>query len=169
MSKVYIGFSKSRVGLPIIAWLIMLCERVPFSHAYIRIRSESLDRDMIYQATGSGVYFVGLPAFELHSKIVEEYAFEVSDQARKKMLQWAIDTSGKPYGRLQLLGLGLKRLCSLVGIRIGNPFKSGSGAYICTELAARATEELGIPFGIDLDEVGLKELRDHVKMVSSLQ
>lgn len=169
MAKITIGFSKSKVGFPVIAWLIMLCERVPFSHAYVKVHSDSLDRDLIYQATGSGVYFVGLPAFQLHSQTVEEYSLEVSDAAKKKMLQWAVDTSGKPYGRLQLAGIGLKRVCSLVGIKIGNPFKTGSGAYICTELAAQATEELGIPFGVDLDEVGLKELRDHVKMVVSLQ
>lgn len=169
MSTIKIGFSKAKVGFPIIAWLIMLCERVPFSHAYIRVRSESLDRDLIYQATGSGVYFIGLPAFETHAQIIEEYSLEVSNEAKKKMLQWAIDTSGKPYGKLQLVGIGFKRLCSLVGIKIGNPFKTGSGAYICTELAAQATEELGIPFGVDLDEVGLKELRDHVKTVCELQ
>lgn len=169
MSTIYVGFSKSIVSVPILAWIIMACERVNFSHAYIRIRSDSLDRDLIYQATGSGVYFVGMEYFHQHSATVEEYALEVSDEAKKQFLRWAIDMSGKPYGRLQCLGIGIRRLAMLVGIKMKNPFSTGNKAYVCTEVVAEAVKELGMPIGQSLDDVGLRELVHYVRSLVLFQ
>lgn len=156
-----VGFSRHK-GFAPLSWLIMKCEGTNFSHAYIRVRSESLDRNLIYHATGSGVYFIGEPAFEEHVTVAEEYELKVTDQTRKELLQWAVDTSGKPYGKMQLIGLGLKRLVKLVGISIKNPFGTGNKAYICTELVASALKEVKMLDDVNLDEIGLAELRSLV-------
>lgn len=154
-----VGFSRHK-GFAPLSWLIMLCERTNFSHAYIRLHSESLDRDLIYQATGAGVNFVGSVMFDQTAQVVEEYKIEISEDARKKLLQWCVDNAGKPYGRMQILGLGLVRLAKLVGIRMKNPFPNGNGAYVCCELVAEALENLGKAGLTDLDQVDLNATRD---------
>ena len=156
-----VGFSRHK-GFAPLSWLIMLCERAPFSHAYIKIRAESLDRNLIYQATGSGVYFVGSVLFDQSAQVVEEYEIPISDDSRRKLLQWCVDNSGKSYGHLQLVGIGLMRLARLFGWKISNPFSNGNSAYVCCELVAAALEDVGIAGPSDLDQVGLKETRDMV-------
>lgn len=160
-----IGFSKAK-GFAPLSWLIRACEGTEFSHAYIRIRSESLDRDLIYQATGAGVNFVGTALFDQAAQVVEEYQIEISEETRKKLLQWCVDNSGKPYGRLQILGIGLVMLAKLVKLRIKNPFPNGSGAYVCCELVYAALEHIGIAGPSDLDQVDLKATRDMVRSVA---
>lgn len=162
MEKLILGFSKPRGWFVPVSWLIRKTEKTRYSHAYIRVRSSSLERDLIYQATGSGVYFIGGIAFDDHVEVIEEYEFEITSESKKELLQWAIDTSGKPYGRMQMLGLGIKRLFRFFGISIKNPFRTGNKAYICTELAAAALKEIKILSDVDLDEVGLSELRSLV-------
>lgn len=168
MESIIVGFSKPKGWFYPMSWIIRWAEGTAFSHAYIRVRSESLDRDLVYQATGAGVYFIGLPAFKDHYEIVEEYALTVSEEGKKKLLRWAVDNSGKPYGRLQCLGIGLRRLALIIGIRIKNPFSNEGEAYVCTELCAQATVEAGIPFNVEKDDVGLKELVQHVRVVAAL-
>lgn len=143
----------------------MFCEGTKFSHTYIRIRSESLERDLIYQATGSGVYFIGSHAFDEHHETVKEFPIKISDGAKKKMLQWAIDMSGKKYGQLQLLGIAIKRLFKLFGKNIKNPFHNGNSMYVCTELVLEATKELGFDPHIDMDSAGLRETYCHVSTI----
>jgi len=160
-----VGFSRHK-GFAPISWLIMLCERTNFSHAYIRIRSESLDRELIYQATGSGVNFVGSVLFEQTAQVVEEYRVEIPDEDRRKLLQWCVDNAGKPYGKLQILGLAMIRLAKLVGIRIRNPFPNGTGAYVCCELVSGALEHLGLAEPTDLDQVDLNATREQVRSIA---
>jgi hypothetical protein len=156
-SRIVIGISKGK-GFAPISWLIQLVERTPFSHAYVRWHADGLDRDMIYEARGAGVRFVGLPKFLEHNEIVAEYAFMVSDDAKTKLLRWAVDNAGKAYGRKQFVGFGLVRLLKVFGVRIKNPFGDGGAEYVCTELAAVALEELGLLDKIDQDSEGPREL-----------
>ena len=141
----------------------MKCEGTNFSHTFVRIRSKSIDRDLIYQATSSGVHFVGSVLFESSAQVVEEYQIPVSDEDRKRLLRWAVDNAGKPYGYLQLLGIGLIRLAKIVGINIGNPFSNGDKAYVCCELVAEALQGLGILVSDKLDQVDLTVTRDIVR------
>ena len=161
--NIVVGFSR-HPGFAPGSWLLCAAEGTPYSHAYIKIRSESLDRTLIYQATGIGVYFIGEAQFLLRATPVEEYSFEISDAAKKTFLQKAIDKTGLPYSRMQVIGIGIMRLCALFGKKISNPFKNGDKAYVCCELVDAALCELGLfPDDVDKDCIGLRDLRDHVK------
>lgn len=163
MPQIIVGFSR-HPGFAPLSWLICAVEGTPYSHAYIKIRSESLDRTLIYQATGIGVYFVGENHFNQVAIPIEEYVFEISDDARKRFLQKAIDKTGMPYGKLQILGIGIMRLAALFGKRISNPFKDGNAAYVCVELTDEALGELGLLISEeDRDSIGLKELNAKVR------
>lgn len=168
MSTVYVGFSKRR-GFSPLSSMIMWLEGTKFSHAYIRIRSDSIDRDLIYQATGAGVYFIGKALFEEHSETVEEYPLDMSDDARTRMLQWSVDNAGKPYGKRQMVGLGLVLLARMVGVRVKNPFTNGNKAYVCCELVAEALKNLGVPGADQIDQVDLNAARDMILSVSAVR
>lgn len=161
---IYIDLSKPQSWKPL-AWLIMLCEKSSFSHASMRWMSSSLDRNIIYEATGSGVHFISQPNFEVQHQIVKSYKFVISDPAKVKLLQWCIDNCEKPYGRIQFVGLGIKRLLGLFGIKIKNPFASGTNSYICCKLAAVALEEIGAS-SFDADEIDLNDLQQILEKLS---
>lgn len=162
--KLHIDLSKPSKWKPL-AWLIMLCEGSKFSHASIRMEASSLDRELIYQATGSGVHFLGRRAFDENHLIVKSYTVEISDSGKVKLLQWCVDSCGKPYGKLQLLGIGLKRAAQLFGWKIKNPFASKDANYICCKLAVVALEEAGFYDFADPDEIGLNELEETLDII----
>jgi hypothetical protein len=145
----------------------MLCEGTKFSHTYIRVRSDSLSRDLIYQATGTGVYFIGSIGFDEEHEVVEEFDLGGTEEIKKVILQWAIDMSGRPYSHKQFLGIGIKRLFKLFGRNIKNPFSDGNKGYICTELVAEAAKFLGEELK-DVDSIGLQEVYDHVVKLAKL-
>lgn len=132
MPKLNIGFSSNDL---ILSKLIRAVEKTPYSHVYLRFHVPQVDRSVIYEAVGANVRFVGNSVWNFN-RIVEEYEWEVSDQEYKEILQFAIDTSGKHYGILSMLGLGLVRIASYFGKKLINPFSDGNNNFICSELAA---------------------------------
>jgi len=155
MTTLVVGFSK-RKGFAPLSWVIMLCEGTKFSHTFIHVYADSIERDLIYQATGSGVHFVGRKAFDECAEVIESYPIQISEEDKKKLLQWSVDNAGKPYGYWQIVGLGLIRLAKLIGLRIKNPFSNGDKAYVCCELVVAALKHLGMKGPDQLDQVDLK-------------
>ena len=160
-----IGFSKSKRKFPIGCWLIMLCERTKFSHTYVKFPVTKWDMDLVYHAVGSGVNFVGPCAFNSLHEIVEEFVINVPDSHRDQVLKWCAQNCGAPYSHLQILGLFLKRVARLIGIKIKNPLEDDS-AYICTELAVKVMSISGETPDQDLQDMGLVETYDFVKRCS---
>lgn len=153
----YIGFSTHR-GFNIPSFLIRLFEHTPYSHVYVRIPSESLDRQLIYEASGLKVHFNNLNNFIQHSKIIKEFRLEISDETKKKTLQFAIDNLEKDYSLKQLIGMIWVRTGKLFGKKWKNPFPSGRSAYICSELVAAILEEIGFKIEEDLDSIDPKDV-----------
>jgi hypothetical protein len=156
MATVSIIFSTQKAKLSL-STLIRLVERTPYSHVCIKTHSEKLDRSLIYQANGHGVWFIGEPAFLETNNVVDEFVFEITEEQKNNLLRFAIDNSGKSYGFLHLLGIGWQYLTRLLGKRCPNPFKDGSQSYICVELVAEALD-IGNP--CEREEMGLKDLHD---------
>lgn len=163
---VTVGFSRASSKVAVLSKLIMLFERTNYSHAYIKVRSDSLDRTLIYQATGSGVFFWGEESFLTHSTPVEEYRFSLDDDERRSLLRWCVDNSGKPYGKKQILGFAIQRAFAVLGIKIKNIFADRAQSYICCELVAVALKEKGFMPQENQDDIGLKELRERVRKLT---
>jgi hypothetical protein len=158
MEKIVVGFSRHK-GFAPLSWLIMAVERTPFSHVYLSFYSNSLDRRLIYHATGSGVHFISQQRFEAKNVVVSFSELPISAEGKTAMLRWCVDQAGKPYGKLQIVGLGLKRLAAFFGFKIKNPFPNGEYADVCSEAVVRALMAAGykIPDQDDLDSMGLVE------------
>lgn len=148
MSKLLIGFSKSKKKFAPYAKLIMFLDKCPFSHVYVRIPRAS-GVDVIYQAAGSVVNFVGTKRFQTHSEIVEEFEFEVTDETRNKFFDWAIKYAGTPYSMKAALGIGLAILFRLHK----NPLCPASPT-VCSLLAGFVLQDF-LNAKIDLDALGI--------------
>lgn len=161
--KVIIGFSRTKKGgiAGLFSRVITRFEGVPFSHVYVRWYSETADRGLVYQASGTKVNFVGLDRFMGHSQVFEEYEFTMAGEKKPDLLRFCIDVAGEDYGISQAFGIGLMRLAKWwFGKRISNPFRHGE---ICSEIGAKVLRIMGYSPDFDDDQAGPREVWEYVK------
>ena len=164
--SIKVGFSRHK-GFAPLSWLIMLVENTKFSHTYIKIYSDSLNRSLIYQANNAGVWFIGEPAFLNKNIEVETYTFELSNLQKTKLLQFCVDNSGKTYGKLQLIGMAIVRFVKfLFNKKINNPFSNGTNQYVCSELVLKTLEEINYLHNENQDTIGISDLAIIVKSLN---
>lgn len=134
MQTLVIGFSRPKGGFKPFSWLIRLIENTPYSHVYIKFYAKKYDRYLVYQASGTQVNFISQERFNEEEVIVKEFILEVDEISMNKMIQFAIDNVGAPYGVKEIFGLGLVLLCRLFGKKIKNPFGDGTKSFFCSQL-----------------------------------
>jgi len=156
--KITIGFSKSKKKFAIYAWLIMWVEKTNFSHVYIKWHSDSLERDIYYQASGTAVNFMAQHIFEKHHAPVHEIELNVTPEQKKLIVQFAMDNVGVPYGLKPAIGIALVKVAMLIGKKIRNPFADGIGTQFCSELGARIMGILGYDLEENYDSFGPGDL-----------
>lgn len=137
--KLIIGFSTSP---SIVSSLIRTVEGANYSHVYVRFYSEAYDRWLCYHAQASSLHFLSYESFREHFKVIEEFELEVSEETMKKLVQYCIDNAGKPYGRLQLVGMAISRISYLwFSLKLQNPFADGEKTQVCSELVYHVAKE----------------------------
>lgn len=134
--SIVFGFSRpsNLFPPPLFAWLIMLFDWSNFSHSYIRFHSDAYDRDLVYQASGLKVNFIGWTMFQSEEVIVHEFQIPISTETKMKIVQYAIDNVGTPYALGAALGIVLVKITALFGKKIKNPISQKG--YWCSEVAA---------------------------------
>lgn len=135
MNKIIIGFSKPNKW-KLFSWLIMSTYNTPYAHVFVRLYSNKYQKDLIYQASQLMVNFMGSETFLSHNEVYKEFEVEITPEKEFKLMQFAIDNAGKPYGLSEALGLGIVRLLSLIGVKAQNPFRDGCNSFVCSALAA---------------------------------
>ena len=144
---------------PIVSWLIRLVEGTNFSHVLATWHVNSLERDIYYEATGSGVNFLSWKLVPDKYEILEIYEFQAKDI--KPVSQFCHDNAQRKYSKKQILGLALMRACKLFGVKIANPFKDGDYSQICVETGGIILETSGaLDVPDDLEDYGLLEFRE---------
>lgn len=151
MKKITIGFSRPKKWNPL-SYLIMKIQGTPYSHVYLQFESTSLDRKLVYQASGLQVNFIGSVLFQDHHMTVKEFELEISDEAHKKTLQKAVDLAGMPYSKTQLFDILIHHFTGK------SVLKDGRSAYVCSELVAEMLKDLDIHMPEDLDVVEPKDI-----------
>lgn len=161
--KLIVGFSKPKTWKPF-AWLIMKGYSIPYDHVYISFHSESLDRDVVFQASGLSVNFMGKVFFG-ENDVLDEFEVSIGEENKKKLLQFALDNAGNPYGIKIAFGLALVRIAALFGKKIKNPF---GGEFVCSTLVAHILREFE---GIDIPDapnnINPKEVYDYMCMLET--
>lgn len=145
MEQVYIGFSRPSGWFEPFSWAIRLAQWTPYSHVYIRIPSTSLNRDIVYQASGLAVNFIGSQRFQSKEIIVKEFPINISPESKTKVLQFSVDSAGAPYGVKEVFGIAWVLFNSAFGRKVKNPFADGSDSFVCSEFVGDILKnDLGI-------------------------
>lgn len=162
-----VGFSTTRKWRPL-SWAIKFVEKTEYSHVYLKFRSDKLAREFIYQASDDNLNFMNMQMFLKKNIVVEEYIIPVSPEEKRAIMQYCIDTIGIPYGKVQLVGMGLVRLSRIwFNRKIANPFKDGEKTQVCLELVGRALKILGAHVDEEmLEEGGLVWMNEIVRKFS---
>lgn len=149
--RIVVGFSRPKGGFKPFSWAIRLFEGTPYSHVYIRMHSESLGVDLIYQASGSQVNFMGVDNFTANALVLYEFELFINDDQYKRFMRWAVINSGAPYSLKQPLGI---LLVTLFNLKV-NPFANGRFAWVCSEIVGFFFESF---FGLKIDERQLETI-----------
>ena len=164
MKQITIGFSRACTTLPIFSWAIMACERTSYSHVYLKYQDDYLGQTMYYQASHTLVNSMSESVFLAQELPVYEFTFNVSDTSFLKIMQFAANQAGKPYGVLEICWLALVELASAIGIKIQNPLKEAGSTWVCSELIAsllNQCENISLP--TDLNDMTPVEMYNLVK------
>jgi hypothetical protein len=159
MKNITIGFSRPKNKIfPFFSWFIRLFQGwSDYSHVFLKINSKSIEREIIYQASGLQVNFVGNDYFKTHIHNIKEFNFKITNKDYKKLLQFMVDNSGKPYSIFQIIGILFYKINpKLIKIFINNDKK-----YICSELIGKIINDyIGIKINNNLDFLTPKNLWD---------
>jgi uncharacterized protein YjhX (UPF0386 family) len=156
--KIVIGLSTPRKK-GVLSRIVQSWGGTKFSHAFIEIRSSYLreGNQIIYHASGTCVKIESADNFEKDNVVVKSYDLPIDRKIKRKIMNFAISRTGRPYNVLQLLGFVVMRLRNKLGFKGGNPW--GGGGYVCTELVAELlNDHLGIAVRKDFDDVTLNDI-----------
>jgi hypothetical protein len=166
MRQITIGFSKACTSFPIFSWLILLTQKTPYSHVYLKYNDEYLKRVVYFQASHTLVNYMAETTFLSQETVIKEFTFNVSDESFVTVQKFAVDNAGKPYGLKEIFGLALVQLASLFNIKIQNPFKDAGTTWICDQLQAALLETCeNVVLPMPLDQM---RPQDVYNLVSSL-
>lgn len=155
MHTVTIGFSKSKKPCAIGSKLIRWYMKTPYSHVYLKFKSTSLNRTLIYEAVGSGVRFIGESKWKEHAEEVQAFDIQINNDKYLELLQYCVDNAGAEYGFMQNIGIVLAGLFK----EKFNRFTKGMN---CSENTYNIADLLGIEIGKDKNIVTPKDLYDKV-------
>ena len=152
--KLFIEFTRPG-GLALLSWLIRAIQKVPYSHTRLRwVNSQGVN--IIYEASGATVKFVGpIAQKESNSIVIEAITIELDQEQKKKLIRLCVEYAGVKYGVAQLIGIGIARMFRMKR----NPLSKGSKEQVCSELVGRIMVEVcGLEKPGDWDLAGPKEI-----------
>lgn len=151
MKTVTIGFSKSKKKLAIGSLAIRAYMGTPYSHVYIKFHSDSIDRELIYEAVGGGVRFIGTKLWKSHAEEVSSFNIQITQENFISLLQYCVDNAGTDYGFAQNMGVFI---CTVLNLK-ENPFKEGKN---CSETVSDILKLEGYKFSKESNLITPKDI-----------
>jgi hypothetical protein len=141
VDSIVIGFSKPKSWFVPFSWLIQLVTWCPFSHAYIRYLDSYTGQNLIFQAKGLLVNFIGQTMFDTEESVYAEFSIPVSNATKLTTVRYAINEVGSPYGVWEIFGFAWVLFMRIFGKSVSNPFSSSS-SFVCSQLVADVLNEI---------------------------
>lgn len=151
MKTITIGFSKSKKKLAFGSYAIRMFQGTEYSHVYIKFKSDSLQRTLIYEAVGGGLRFIGTKVWESHAEEVASFSIDISQENYIILMQYCVDNAGTEYGFTQNIGVAI---CELLNLK-KNPFKDGKN---CSEVVGEILKLEGFVFGKETNLLTPKDI-----------
>jgi len=159
MNRIKVGFSAPRKWWKPFSLIIRLVDWTSYSHVYVSFYSNKYERRLVYQASSLFVNFFGPTMFAEEAIVIREFDLEISDEAYKRFMQFAVDNAGCPYDLLSVFGIAVVKVAALFGKKIPNPFGNRKGVFFCSELVgAILTEVLGKNLDMNIDAMTPKDI-----------
>ena len=169
MKNIIVGFSRPR-KFSIHGWIIEKIDQAPFDHAYIRFNLDEVERNIVFQSIAVGVQLVSEYEFNGLCFPVEEYELEISESQFLTFLQFCFDKCGKPYGLLDVIGMGISKFLCKLGIKKRNPFYEGDANYFCSQIIAQCLDDIDpTDFKLDADNTSPMDLRNLLQQLKIKQ
>lgn len=156
-----IEFTRPR-GFKPFSYLIRLFEGTPYSH--VRVKWKTLGgSEIIYEAAGSSVRFIGPRAVQNQSVIIcKTYRTILTRDNYRLFLNKCIELAGVEYGVLQILGI----LYSRIWAKKTNPLADKKKTIVCSELVFYLLQEVfKFETKIDPDLAGPRELDKQLSLL----
>lgn len=134
MNYLTIYFAKNTGKFVPLSWLIRWFQKSDYSHIILKFRSDSLDRDLYYDASGQGLNFKNQHEVFSHYEITDSFALEMTREQNILSLQWCIDNLHIKYGYAQIAYLALERVGKKLGIKVPFFVKNRRKRMICNEV-----------------------------------
>lgn len=163
MSKLIIGFSKAKSPFKIGSTVIQQVDKKKYSHCYILYTDGITKVELVAQASHGFVNLVSKDIFLEQNIIIKEYAIECTEAQHVGILTFIHNNLGKPYSKLQLILIGIKKL-----FHIELNIHDKDASFICSEFAARVCSIAGIKVPEDLDYFGPSDLEVIVQDIGVL-
>jgi hypothetical protein len=142
--KVVFGFSRPKKELPL-SVLIRAVEKRPFSHVYVRFQEPS-GVEMVFQASGLEVNLITYDHFKQFEQVIEEYELDGTG-CDLAIWEFVLGHLGVKYSVMQLVYIAIRKL---TGFKTGH---NGASEVVCSELAARLCDYMGVESSMDPDYV----------------
>ncbi len=163
MKTIIIGFSRPK-KINLFSRAIMWADKTAYSHVYVKWKWNSIERDIIYQASKLAVNFESDVTFNSHAVVVEEYEVTLSDECHKTVMQFCMDNSNKPYGIKEILGFAWVKLCAKMGKKVRNPFPTNGNSYVCSKIGMEILQVAKIvDVNLDSDDIDPLDLNNIIQ------
>ena len=151
--KINIGFSKAKSIFKIGSTIIQKVDCRDYSHCYIRYIDNITNVTLIAQASHNFVNLVSETIFLDQNIIVKEYSLDCTDIQYQDMLTFIHNNLGKPYSKLQLILIGIKKL-----LHIEINYHDRGASYICSEFALCVCSFTGVKVPNNIDYIDPSDL-----------
>lgn len=142
--------------------LIRFFQGSEFSHSFVEWNNAWYDSELIYEAKGLSSYIINKKY--LSGNTIYEFEADVTDEKYYEIMKYIHGDVGVEYAWKEMIGYAVKRIFSIVGIKIKNPFpqKGRVCSESCGDIAVRF---FGVSPDIGYDDMDLnwlfEKLKDH--------
>jgi len=155
--------TKPRSPLAFVGQLIRILEGIGYSHVSFFFDDQRLQRRIGYETALGGADFISEEAFFRKNIKVKTWTILVTEDELLDLYRYLWDIEGTKYGKLQIIGLSIKRVAKMFGKKIKNPFSDGTTTQVCLETIGRSLEKISKVKAQNWDELGLTEIDELLK------
>lgn len=161
MKKLKFCFSTTQL---VMSKAIRKAQDLDISHAYMEWHDERYDETLVYEARGLDTHLINREQFDKHIEVMYEFEVEVEEEFFVHIMKYVYNDIGTAYGWGELLGFLVKKLASMIGMKIKNPYPSKN--KVCSEaIGDIMCIFLGIDADVDSDDMdliwALKKCKEH--------
>jgi hypothetical protein len=166
MYTLKIQFTRPSKGITIISKLIRIVMGTKYSHVLARWDGAKGRVDVVWEAAGSGIRFLGPIAHENKYNVVKQYNIELSKLEYHRLIEYTHKYAHVKYGCVQLIGMLIARIFRMNR----NLLSSGEAAQVCSEAVGGLLRYVkGWDVNINLDVYGPDKLEYYLQNQHQLE